>query len=297
MPDETLNTISCKLCGSNDVIKFGIQADTQMYFCKSCNRKFKGDDSLFGGRVPADDIAGALLAYYSGSSVNDIRALIKQRSDYEPAQSTVYQWIDKFTTKAVDYFGQFKPKVSDRWIADETVIHLNGGVDIWVWDVIDEETRFLLALKISYRRTVDDAKILFELAKKRAGKTPKEIITDGLNLYPEAVSEVFGDNVHVGASPFIKDSEGVNTRPIERWHETLKERTKVLYGLRDTNSALAFLDGFVAYYNFIRPHDGLDNKTPAEVAGIEYPIKTWADVTHLGEYEPTKYAMQYTISP
>jgi transposase-like protein len=268
-----------------------------MYYCKSCNRKFKADDALFGGRVPADDIAGALLAYYSGSSVNDIRALIKQRSDYEPAQSTVYQWIDKFTQKGVDYYAQFKPNVGDVWIADETVLKIQGQ-DVWLWDIIDDDTRFILASKLSYRRTIEDAKTLFELAKRRADKSPKVILTDKLNLYPEAVREVFGkDSAHEQSSPFVKLVEGDSTRRIERWHETLKERTKVIYGLQDINSALAFLDGFFAYYNFIRPHEGLDGKTPAEEAGIKYDVKSWSDVTHLGEAQPIKYEPQYFLPP
>jgi transposase-like protein len=268
-----------------------------MYFCKTCNRKFKADDSLFGGRVSANDISSALLEYYSGLSVNDIRRRILQEKGYEPAQSTVYQWIDKFTDKAVKYYSQFQPKVGDTWVADETVVHLDKGIDIWLWDIIDEDTRFLLASKISYRRNTEDAQTLFELAHKRAGKSPKVILTDGLNLYPEAVCSVFGDNVHYRSNPFVKDADGDSTRAVERWHETLRERTKVLYALKDTESALAFLDGFIAYYNFIRPHEGLDNKTPAEKADIKYDVRSWADVTHLGETKPEEYKPEYAIPP
>jgi transposase-like protein len=292
---EILTAIACKNCGSTDVVKFGTYKGNQRYLCHACKRKFKADNTLFGGKVSAGDISSALLEYYSGSSVNDIRRRIQQEKGYKPAQSTVFQWIDKFTNKAVKYYDQFQPKVGDTWIGDETVIHLDAGVDIWLWDVIDEETRFILASKISYRRNTEDAITLFELAKRRAGKSPKVLLTDGLNLYPEAVRSVFGSDVHVKSNPFVKNGEGDATRPIERWHETLKERTKVIYALRDTNSALAFLDGFIAYYNFIRPHEGLDEKTPAEAAGIDYPVKTWADVTHLGEKEPEKTKPEYKI--
>jgi transposase-like protein len=292
---ESSNNLECKHCQSSNVIKFGKQADVQMYFCKDCKRKFKLDDSLFGGRVPANDISSALLEYYSGLSVNDIRRRILQEKGYEPSSSTVYQWIDKFTDKAVKYYAQFQPKVGDVWTADECMIKMDSGINIWVWDVIDEDTRFLLASKISYRRTLGDAKTLFELAYKRAGKAPKVILTDKLNLYPEAISQVFGSkSAHKQSTPFVEQD---STRRIERWHETLKERTKVIYALRDTNSALAFLDGFFAYYNFIRPHKGLDDKTPAEVAGIKYDVKSWADVTHLGEKKTEEYKPEYAIPP
>jgi transposase-like protein len=295
MENGNNDKLTCKLCGANDVIKFGIQADTQMYYCKSCQRKFKDDDALYGGRVSAADISSALLEYYSGLSVNDIRRRILQEKGYEPAQSTVYQWIGKFTQKAVDYYAQFQPKVSDVWIADETVLKIKG-IDVWLWDIIDDETRFVLASKLSYRRTTEDANTLFELAKQRAGKSPKVILTDKLSTYPEAVREVFGDaSAHEQSNPFVKLVDGDSTRRIERWHETLKERTKVIYGLQDIESALAFLDGFFAYYNFIRPHEGLDGETPADVAGIKYDVKSWADVTHLDEYKPETYKPEYAI--
>ncbi len=38
------------------------------------------------------------------------------------------------------------------------------------------------------------------------------------------------------------------------------------------------LDGFVFYYNYLRPHMGLGGKTPAEAAKTGYPYKNWEDV-------------------
>ena len=299
MTELIATAVTCKHCHSNHVVKFGTYQGRQRYLCRSCNHKFKADDSLFGWKVSASDISSALLGYYSGSSVNDIRALIKQEKGYKPAQSTVYQWIDKFTEKAVDYYAQFQPKVGDTWVADETVLSI-GGNDVWLWDIIDTKTRFLAASKMSYTRTIDDAKTLFELAYKRAGKAPKVILTDKLRAYPEAVEQVFGaDTTHLQSNPFVRNGEGEATRPIERWHETLKERTKVIYGLKDTNSALEFLDGFLAYYDFIRGHEGLDGKTPAEEASIKYDVKNWAGIIHLGEPSQAPYEItpQYTITP
>jgi putative transposase len=296
MIDNALPT--CKLCGSSNVVKFGTYKDEQRYWCKDCQRKFKADDALFGGRVSSKDISSALLEYYSGLSVNDIRRRILQEKGYEPSQSTVYQWVDKFSDKAVKYYAQYQPKVGDAWIADETVVKLDGGINVWVWDVIDTETRFLLASKMSYRRTLDDAVTVFDLAYKRAGKAPKVILTDKLTVYPEAVRRVFGSQTtHERSTPFVKFGEGDSTRRIERWHETLKERTKVMYGLKNPTSALAFLDGFFAYYNFIRPHRGLGDKTPAEVAGIEYGVKSWDAITHLDETQDDGFKPEYAISP
>lgn len=44
------------------------------------------------------------------------------------------------------------------------------GANIWMYDIIDEKTRFLLATKITTARTTKDAQALMEKAEKQAGK-------------------------------------------------------------------------------------------------------------------------------
>ena len=38
--------------------------------------------------------------------------------------------------------------------------------------------------------------------------------------------------------------------------------------LKEIPSSRIFVEGFKTYYNFIRPHQALNGKTPAEMAGI-----------------------------
>ncbi len=166
--------------------------DNQMYYCKDCKRKFKDDDSLYGGRVPAEYVSSALSMYYRGMSVADICEQLNHDKGYHPSKSVVFKWIEKHTDNAVKLFDRYKPNVGDAWVADETVINLDGK-DVWLWDIIDVKTRFLLASKLSYSSNMSDAVTLFELAKQRAGKSPKEIRTDKLPAYPDAIYKVFGD--------------------------------------------------------------------------------------------------------
>ena len=70
---------------------------------------------------------------------------------------------------------------------------------------------------------------------------------------------------------------------IERFHGTLKDRTKVMRGLKSVDTAIQFADGFLAYYNYLRPHEKLEGRTPAEVAEVDCPLKTWADVIQTTE--------------
>ena len=265
-------SVICKNCGSEAVVKFGVYKGVQRYWCKACKRKFKADDALFHMKVRPEYISSALSMYYSGMSFADISNHMKQELGYRPSKHTVYNWVDKFTNIAINHFRNYKPDVGDAWIADETVLDMDKQ-KIWLWDIIDEKTRYLLASRISRSRTTQDAQMLMDRAIKTAGKPPRVVVTDKLSSYLDVF---YGkDAEHRQGSPFSKED---STSLIERFHGTLKDRTKVMRGFKDFETLIQFTNGFLAYYNFIRPHEALNGKTPAEVAGIDYDVKSWVDV-------------------
>lgn len=53
---------------------------------------------------------------------------------------------------------------------------------------------------------------------------------------------------------------------MERLNGEVRDREKTMRGLKIQNTAV--LSGYQIYHNYIRPHEGLDGKTPAEVCGI-----------------------------
>jgi len=116
-----------------------------------------------------------------------------------------------------------------------------------------------------------------------AGKHPPPavVVTDRLASYPDVR---YGDDTeHVQDRPFAAEN---NTQLIERFHETLKRRTKVMRGLKNTDSAHDFIGGWLVHYNYIRPHSSLDDRTPAEVAGTGYPYRNWADIVRHRPLKP-----------
>jgi putative transposase len=141
---------------------------------------------------------------------------------------------------------------------------------------MDAKTRFLLASRITTTRNKQDARVLMELAAKRADRIPKVVVTDKLAAYIDGVELAYGsDAEHRQGSPFSVQN---NTSLIERFHNTLKARTKVMRDLRDRDTLKRFTDGWLVYYNFFRPDMALDNRRPAEVAGLKYDCHSWADV-------------------
>ena len=72
-----------------------------------------------------------------------------------------------------------------------------------------------------------------------------------------------------------------NTNLIERFHGSLKDRTKVMRALKNKDTLEKFTDGWLVHYNYFRPHMSLDGKTPAQEAGIKFPFRNWKDVVEL----------------
>lgn len=281
MPIEeiTTKTITCKNCGSIAVVKFGTYKGVQRYYCKACKRKFKGDDSLFHMRVPAEYISTALSMYYSGSSISDIRNTLKQEYGYYPSKHIVFEWVDKYTALASKQFQDVHPEVGDTWIADETVLELDKGIKVWFFDCIDSRTRFLLSSRASLSRTTRDAQLLIDRAIKKAGHPPREVVTDKLASYLDID---YGKGAeHIQGSPFKIKASGESTAELERFHGTIKDRTKVMRSFRNLETLHQFMDGYLVYYNYFKPNEALDGKTPAEAAKVDYRIKNWKDLSQL----------------
>lgn len=268
--------IACKYCGGHNVTKYGHFRGIQRFWCKDCKRKFADNEALPNMQTPIEQVGAAIGMYYEGQSLNSVRRLLMQIYGSYPSDSTIYRWVSKFTKRAVNEAKSYKPDVGDVWVADETVLTLDFGGKVWFWDIIDSKTRFLLASHMSRTRTTKDAQKLMELASLRAGKTPKVIITDKLYAYLDGIELEFGaDTKHIRSKPFTVEN---NTNLIERFHGTLKDRTKIMRGLKDIKSAKIITDGWLLHYNYLRPHEVLDGKTPAQVAGVKYPSKNWQDI-------------------
>jgi transposase-like protein len=274
---ESIDMPECKFCQSKSVVKNGKRNSTQYYLCKNCGRGFVYNKALPHMRYPVDTVAKGVYDYYAGVSLNKIREGIKQQWGLYPADSAIYGWVKKLTKVGLVEAKKHTPKVGDTWLADETVIKLKDGKKYWLINVIDSDTRFLLTSKLSSNRGIRDIKTAFETAKDRANKSPKQILTDGWRAYEDATELVFGaDTKHIVTTPF--ERKDLSTNIVERWHGTLKDRLKPMRGMDKSETTQLILEGFILYYNFLRPHESLGGKTPAEVAKIDFPYTSWLDI-------------------
>jgi transposase InsO family protein len=134
---------------------------------------------------------------------------------------------------------------------------------------MDGDTRFLLANHVSQGRNVSDTREASQDAKVVAKVEPKILLTDGLGSYGRGARCEFPGAVHVAG---VGLQGRLDNNRMERYHGTLKERTKVMRVLKNTDTPV--LDGQRIYYNHIRPHQGLNGKIPAQAAGLDLRLGT-----------------------
>ncbi|MGD0355464.1 MAG: DDE-type integrase/transposase/recombinase [Dehalococcoidia bacterium] len=254
-------------------------------------------------RFENDQIATALRLYYEGLSLDTIKDEFQHQFNKNVATSTLYEWIQEFTNEAITRANKFKPKIGDEWIADETAITVRGKehtgkkYDSYYWclDIIDSRSRFLLATRISPTRSIADVEIVMKEAAQRAGKVPSRILTDKMRGYPEGIKIAFNGQVrHIQTSPFV---EVDSTNILERFQGTLKDRVKVLRGFKSVDTAKQVLDGWLVYYNFMRPHESLDGESPAGHMHVEMPFNSWLDIIKNTQTRVSKPEVQPTVIP
>ena len=166
-----------------------------------------------------------------------------------------------------EYVNDIQPEIGEVWHTDEMMVKIDGTWE-YMWNVMDESTRYQLASVVSKERKTRDARMVFQKAKKNCGgRKPKYIVTDGLGSYKRAVKKEFNTNTHDTEHLWnVGLQHHPNNNHVERLHGEIRSREKIMRGLKTDETPI--VEGHRLYYNFIKPHIALDGKTPSEKAGI-----------------------------
>lgn len=265
---EIPKVYECKFCHSNQVVKYGRKGRKQAYHCKQCNRTFIPDDIARKMRFDPQVVTMTLDLYYKGVSVRGIQDHLNQIFGVKLNHQTVLNWIKKYEALIGEYVKTLKPELGGQWHVDEMKVKFSGSWK-WLWNVMDKDTRYLLASNITEKREVEDARKAFALAKEIAqGQRPERVVSDGLPAYKQAFNKEFytmrGPRTeHIS---HIRLAGDMNNNIVERLNGTKREREKVMRGLKTAKTPIIPMQDI--YYNHVRPHQALDGKTPAEEAGV-----------------------------
>jgi transposase-like protein len=270
----------CPRCNCTTIRKNGFRIirnniRRQRYSCKQCTYQFIQNENSFG-MVHSDPkiITESLNLVMSGMSYRNTARHIQLSHGITISHVSVLNWIEKFTYIIKEYVESFYPELGDVWSLDEMALNVKNtefikrtGFYNWLWSIIDPKTRFLIATEVSKKRGINDARKIISNGKNRITKNPNYIITDSLSSYEEAIREEFKNRTAHIKTLSIRD--GFVNRPIERYHNEIREKLKARRGLGNEKSAKIFAELLKIHHNFIKSHMGLDGKTPAEVAGID----------------------------
>jgi transposase-like protein len=270
----------CPYCNSEELIKSGKRKTQigikQRYECKKCKKRFvlspipkiKGNEKL---------VCLAMDCFYKGLSYRDIADQFKQFYGLSLSHETIRNWVLRFSRVIEKYAKTLTPKTSGIWNADETLIltkrgkqkdNANGNFD-YVWNVIDNKTKFLLSSINSGRsRKSTDAQKVFKDAWKQNGKIPFQIIVDGYRGYQDGCRKAFrnfGNERKVKFTSIKGHRKEINNNAIESHHTQQKEFHKVRRGVKNVQD---YADGFKVFHNFVRKNVK-DKTTPAEKCGIQ----------------------------
>ena len=230
-----------------------------------CNTIFSHSDRLPKTSVPTKIISLCFDLYMKGLSYKLIKQHLKEQHNIRITHVTIYYWIQNYTKIIKKYLDTLQPDVSSMWQLDETFIQFKGihGTKAvrsngnWCWIAIDCKTRFVMTTHMDLTKDTYSCDEFFKKLEKY-DSIPRVISTDGNKAY----------RVHIERQyPGVKHLITKN-RFIERFNATIKNRTKTMRCFDEFDSCQTTMEAFRIYYNFLRPHTALDDRTPAEAAGL-----------------------------
>lgn len=257
----------CPYCNCEETIGYGKRHGNnskQKYFCKGCKRQFieEKDFERYKGNGKITTLI--LDLYFKGISLRGIQDHLKQFYDLSLDHSNILRRIQKYSAIINEYVKTLKPEVSNIWHIDEMKIQADGKWK-WLWNIMDEDTKFLITNKVTSKRKIRDCRNLLKDAREMAQKQPEFMITDGCHSYNRSIPKEMPETSQIRLTS-IRDKR-TNNNIIERLNGTNRDRFKTMRGFDNEESASIMTTAFGNYYNFIKIHSTIET-TPAIKSGI-----------------------------
>lgn len=260
------NLSECIYCGSHNLKKDGLRKNKsgtiQKFYCRDCHKYFTFNIGFERMKHNPQAVTTAMQLYFSGESLRKTMESLKLLG-VEVSHQTVYNWIHKYVKLMKAYVENIEPSVGNTWRADEMWIKVKGNLK-YLFAMMDDQTRFWIAQEVADSKDKHDARALFSRAKYLMGKAPTTLITDGLHAYSSASMKVFPETEHIRKIT-LRGTVHHNNK-MERMNGEIRDREKTMRGLKI--DATDVINGYQIFHNYIRPHEALAGKTPADACGI-----------------------------
>jgi transposase-like protein/transcription elongation factor Elf1 len=246
-------------------------------------------------------VLGLILTYHVNYalSLRKTAALMYDVHGVKISHQTIANYCDTVAPRIKPFVDHFPYELSDSHCGDETYIKIKG---VWnyVFFFFDAVKKIITSYRVQRERdhvsavlAIND--VLVKL-KDEQNNLPEKInlITDGNPIYLLAQQWFAQRNIHFDITQVIgltnDDPVSKEYRPlkqiIERLNRTFKGNYKPTTGFAAEMGAISSVTLFVAYFNFLRPHTGIDGNIPAvipEIQDLAHMPAKWCELITLGE--------------
>jgi putative transposase len=205
-------------------------------------------------------ITSAMRLYFTGESFRNVKQFLKLQG-VKISHVVVYKWIRKYVGLMQNYLENIKPNVGDAWRTDELFVKIKANMK-YLYALMDDETR---VADTKYTANINP---IFHKGKETTDKRPNTLISDGAQNFKDVFNKEFFTlkNPKTRHISHIRMQGDHNNNKMERLNGEVRDREKTIRELKKSDTSI--LSGYQIFHNYVRPHEGLDGKTPAEKCGI-----------------------------
>ena len=242
-------------------------------------------------------ILGLILTYHVNYalSLRKTAALMYDVHGVKISHQSIANYRDAVAPRIKPFVDHFPYELSDSFCGDETYIKVQGRWQ-YVFFFFDAVKKIILSYRVRQERDYRSAVLAINDVLVKLKEIPKNLnlVTDGNPIYLLAQHWFAQHGIKFDVTQVIgltnDDPVSTEFRPlkqiIERLNRTFKGNYKPTTGFSAEMGAISSVTLFVAYFNFLRPHSGIDKKIPAVIPELEalphMPAK-WCELIRLGE--------------
>ena len=245
----------------------------------SRNSKIKTPVSLPKIRVSQHTL-GLILTYYvnyglgsrkTAQIMNDIHGI-------KISHQSIINYANSVATLVKPFVDYYPYELTDFICGDETYIKVKGKWH-YIFFFMDAAKKIILSYHTSSNRDTDAAIYALDDVLSKFKEIPKNlsIITDGNPIYLLAQQFFALHDINFEILQVIglsnDDETSKQLRPlkqiIERLNRCFKSNYKSTHGFAKSEGALSYVTLYSTYFNFLRPHQSLENKVPVSIDSLE----------------------------
>ncbi|MDJ1433070.1 IS6 family transposase [Halostagnicola sp. A-GB9-2] len=207
------------------------------------------EESWENDRTATPVRAFAVRLHQTGCSLRETTTILAELG-VKRSHGAVWNWVHRLSDSGRDPL-EAKPK---RVAVDETAVKINGEWS-WLYAAIDIESKLILDVALFGRHGTDPAAAFLHGLREKHDLSDAEFLVYQF-VYRTAL-------VRLGLNG---RGNYTDRNLIEKWFHSLKIRVDRFHNswVVSRASARKWIEQFVHYYNYQRPHQSLNGRTPAD---------------------------------